>query len=115
MVELKTIDGVALVCHGFGPNDMGKVGPDDFGYALDSNEDLQNLLRNGYYRWILNGHSHKRLVRPFPGMTVINAGTLNPGQSSGFLEVDFAQRTALAFEFDDAGQVKGQVSRLSLA
>ena len=29
-----TIKGLALLCHGIGPNDMAKVGPDDFGYAL---------------------------------------------------------------------------------
>jgi predicted phosphodiesterase len=105
MVELATTDGLALLCHGLGPNDMAKVTPDDFGYALDSNDELQNLLRNRYYRWILNGHSHRRMVRPFPGLTIINAGTLKPGQSPGFLEINFAKREVLTFEFDDFGVV----------
>jgi predicted phosphodiesterase len=114
MVELETIEGTALLCHGLGPNDMAKVGPEDFGYALESNDDLQNLLRNRYYRWILNGHSHRRMVRAFPGMTIINAGTLNPGQAPGFLEVDFAKRVVLAFEFDDNGTVRRHPKQTAL-
>jgi predicted phosphodiesterase len=47
MVEFDTVRGRALLCHGLGLNDMAKVGPDDFGYALEANDDLQNLLRRG--------------------------------------------------------------------
>jgi predicted phosphodiesterase len=98
MVEIATVTGTALLCHGLGPNDMAKVGPDDFGYALETNDDLQNLLRNGYFRWVVNGHSHRRMVRAFPGLTIINAGTLKP-DSSCFLEVDFERGVVLVFEF----------------
>jgi len=93
---------------------MARVTPDDFGYALEANDELQNLLRNRYYRWILNGHSHRRMVRAFPGLTIINAGTLKPGHSPAFLEVDFVHRLVLAFEFDEDGELRSSVTRTAL-
>jgi predicted phosphodiesterase len=105
MVELGTVSGLALLCHGIGPNVMAKVGPDDHGYALENNDDLHNLLRDGSYRWLINGHSHQRVIRPFPGLTIINAGTLKRDQSPCFLEVDFRERRVLVFEFDNDGVI----------
>jgi len=105
MVELSTVGGLALLCHGLGPNDMAKVTPDDFGYALESNEDLQNLLRSRYFRWVINGHSHRRMVRAFPGVTIVNAGTLHRRYSSCFIEIDFVRKEVLAYEFDAEGSV----------
>jgi len=105
-IELNTARGLALLCHGLGPNDMAMVGPDDSSYAVDSNEDLQNLVHSGYYRWVLNGHSHRRMVRSFGRLTVVNAGTLKPEQGSCFLEVDFANAVVLVFAFEQDGTVR---------
>jgi len=104
MVELETVSGRALLCHGLGPNDMGKVGPDDEGYALDSNDDLQRLIGSGY-RWILNGHSHRPMVRHFGALTLINAGTLLRHHQPGFLELDFERQSGLRYTFDAAGAI----------
>jgi len=98
MVELKTVSGLALLCHGLGPDDMAQVRPEDTGYALECNDELQSLIRDGSFRWVLNGHSHRRMVRAFPGITIINAGTLLRGHSPCFLEVDFRQAKVLVFE-----------------
>lgn len=103
MAELETERGRALLCHGIGPNDMAKLGPDDFGYALETNDDLQNLIRERTFRWVINGHSHRRMVRMLSGLCVINAGTLTRDQSPCFLELDFRQNTVTAFEFTAAG------------
>ena len=100
MVELETVAGTALLCHGLGPNDMAKVTPDDFGYALESNDELQDLLRGGRYRWVLNGHSHRRMVRQFGPLTIVNAGTLSRrDHEPGFLEIDFQTATAIVYRF----------------
>jgi predicted phosphodiesterase len=107
MVELDTVAGRALLCHGLGPNDMAKVAPDDFGYALDTNEDLQRLLRLGAYRWVLNGHSHRRVVRPFDGLTLINAGTLKRDHDPCFLEVDFETASVVVHVFGADGRIEG--------
>ena len=114
MVELETCAGRALLCHGLGPNDMAKVNPDDDGYAIDSNDDLQNLLRGGGYRWILNGHSHRWMVRHFGGVTVINAGTLKRDHDPCFLELDFTARTGSLFSFDANLKVAADVRALAL-
>lgn len=65
-----------LLCHGVGRNDMSKINKDDFGYALDVNEDLQAILRERRIKLLVNGHSHKRMVKQIEGLTVINAGTI---------------------------------------
>jgi predicted phosphodiesterase len=65
-----------LLCHGLGTNIMGRVNPDDYGYGLEVNDGLQNLIKGGTYRLILNGHSHRPMVRTFAGLTIVNAGAL---------------------------------------
>jgi len=105
MVELETVRGRALLCHGLGPNDMAKVSPDDFGYALDSNEDLQTLLRCGYYRWVMNGHSHRGMIRRVSNLTILNAGTLLPDHESMFLEINFEAGEVFKYSFDGTGNV----------
>jgi len=103
MVEIRTIAGLALLCHGLGPNDMAKVGPDDYGYALESNDDLQNLIRDGSFRWVINGHSHRQMMRAFPGVSIINAGTLHRDFSPCFVEIDFGRSVVSFFGFGADG------------
>jgi predicted phosphodiesterase len=105
MVELSTIAGRALLCHGLGPNDMAKVGLDDFGYSLEVNSNLQNLLHSQYYRWILNGHSHHAMVRHFKNVTIVNAGSLRRDHEPAFFELDFGECVIRQFDFDSKGQV----------
>jgi len=114
MVELDTEQGRALLCHGLGPNDMAKVAPDDMGYALESNDDLQNLLRGGAYRFILNGHSHRRMVRHFDGVTLINAGTLLRYHHPCFLELDFVNASGLVYRFNPSGDIDAAAEKVAL-
>lgn len=74
--ELATADGLALLCHGLGTDDMAGVRPFDHGRALEDNPPLQALLRQGRYRYVINGHTHRPMVRSFAGLTIVNAGTL---------------------------------------
>jgi len=104
-LEIATVGGPALLCHGIGSNDMSKLNPDDHGYAVAVSEELQELLRTRRHRWVLNGHSHKRMVRHFPGLTMVNAGTLKRGEEAGFFELDFAAGVARLFEFEGPGVV----------
>jgi predicted phosphodiesterase len=113
MVELPTVSGVALLCHGIGENDMARVKPDDFGYALETNDDLQELIRERRFRWVINGHSHRRMVRAFPGVSIINAGTLLRDHSPCFLDIDFVARKVAVFEFSADGSL-GEVPSMLL-
>lgn len=88
--ELSSPMGRVLLCHGLGSNDMAGVSPDDFGYAIESNLELQGLLRHGAFDIILNGHTHKPMVRRFGRMTIVNAGTLFRHHTPGYVVLDFA-------------------------
>jgi ribosomal protein S18 acetylase RimI-like enzyme len=88
--EFATPSGSLLLCHGLGKNDMARLGPDDFGYALESNDELQSLLGLARHRWIVNGHTHRRMVRKFASLTVINAGTLKRDNHPCIAVIDFA-------------------------
>jgi predicted phosphodiesterase len=96
--ELVTPAGSLLLCHGLGTNDMARLGADDFGYALEVNDDLQALLRLARHRWVINGHTHRRMVRRFGALTVINAGTLKRDNDPCVLIVDFTLGRAGFFD-----------------
>ncbi len=74
--EFETSAGRLLVCHGLGKHLMAKVGEDDYGYALDNNFELQDLIEFQRWRFVVNGHTHRRMTRDFGELTVINAGSL---------------------------------------
>lgn len=90
--EFDTAAGKLLLCHGLGFNDMAGVWPDDYGYALEANLDLLRLVMEKRYRFLINGHTHRRMVRSFEGVTIINAGTLVPVQEPCFLIADFVEK-----------------------
>ena len=100
--KFETVAGPVLLCHGLGRNDMGRVGPDDFGYAIDANADLQELVRARIVRFVINGHTHRRMVRRFGNLTIINAGTLYGGHDPCFAIVDFQERRVQYYDFGPA-------------
>lgn len=73
---LRTPRGELLLCHGLGRNDMARLLPDDTGYVVQANAELQALIANGQYQMVVAGHTHWRMVRRVLGLTVINPGTL---------------------------------------
>jgi predicted phosphodiesterase len=78
----------ALLCHGLGPNDMASVTPDDFGYALEVKTELHELMADRGVSVVFNGHTHRHMVRRFPGLAIVNAGTLHREQEPGVVVVD---------------------------
>jgi len=103
-VRLDTLAGPLLLCHGLGENDMAKVAPDDFGYALSSNVDLQQLQKSDL-ALVVNGHSHRRMVRRFGPLTMINAGTLHAADAPCFAIVDLEMMAVSFYDLDEAGVV----------
>lgn len=102
-LELSTCAGELLLCHGMGENDLGRLSPDDEGYALDTNTDLQRLLRAGRHRLLVVGHTHQRFVRGFRSAAVINPGTLTRGEGPGFVLLDLERNQLEAYTFQDSG------------
>jgi putative phosphoesterase len=88
--DYQTVAGPLLLCHGLGTDDMCRLTEDDFGYALETNDPLQDLLASQQYSFVVNGHTHRRMVRRFARLTVINAGTLFRENDPCFAVVDFA-------------------------
>ena len=85
---------------------MSGVKPDDFGYSLKTNDELQDLLDYPRkFRMVLNGHTHQRMVRAIDRLTIVNAGTLSSECQSGFGVVDFECGSVEFLEFDSSGTI----------
>jgi len=69
--------GKVLLCHGLGEDDMAAVKPDDYGYDLEANRALWELVEGRTARFVINGHSHRAMLRNISGVTILNAGTLH--------------------------------------
>lgn len=99
--SFQTPSGRLLLCHGLGEDDMAEVGPEDEGYALQSNFALQELVLSGQHRFVVCGHSHKPMVRNIGSLTIINAGTLGREGRQTCVLIDFARGSV---EFFDASR-----------
>ena len=80
--------GSVLLCHGLGSDDMARVGIDDYGYALESNDALQGL-RASSHELVLCGHTHHAHLHTFAELRLLNAGTLVRDQHPCFVLLDF--------------------------
>jgi predicted phosphodiesterase len=85
----ETPAGKALLCHGVGEDDEAWLLPDTRGYALQDIPALRKLMLDEEVQFMLGGHTHERMIRVFPGLTVINAGTLHRNNEQTFMVVDF--------------------------
>ena len=95
--ELRSPRGNVLLCHGLGLNDMVGVKPDHQGYDISSNTELQSLIAERRYRFVLNGHTHRSMLRTFGALSIINAGTLLRDFERCFSLVDFERGELLRF------------------
>lgn len=104
-LEIGTPVGDVLLCHGLGQDDMAGVQPFDRGYALKGNEALQALLSAARYVAVINGHTHRPMVRRIDDLTIINGGTLLRDQKPCCLVCDFEQRHVRFYDFDPSLQL----------
>lgn len=112
-IEFTTPQGLALLCHGLDKNDMVRLTPYDYGYAIEANIDLQNLIEGQKYRYVMNGHTHYKMVRHFGNLTIINAGTLKRQDEPGFLVIDFVKRFVQFYKFSEDSAIE-ESERVSL-
>lgn len=91
--DVQTSDGLALLCHGMGSEDMLSILPEQPDSELDDHPILWEIAKSGRYRWIINGHSHRRMVRHFQSLTIINAGTLRRDHDPCFAAINFDHGT----------------------
>lgn len=95
--EFRSPRGHVLLCHGLGTNDMAGVKPDHEGYDITMNTDLQRLISERRYRFVLNGHTHRPMLRTFGPLSIVNAGTLFRDYERCFSFVDFERGELLRF------------------
>ncbi len=100
-VRLETVNGALLLCHGVADNDLKKVWPGTERMDIERSSELDEIINDGYYRYLINGHMHFRTLMHFHGLTLINAGTLRGIHWPGFSMIDFEEHTITAFEFKD--------------
>ncbi len=103
-MSFETPLGEALLCHGLGENDMARLTPDDYGYAIEANSDLQKLISENRYLVIISGHTHRIMVRNLENRLFINAGTLIKAHAPCFSLADFSLRK-IKFQFFDKNGV----------
>lgn len=99
--EMSSGRGRVCLCHGLGTNDMAGVTPDDYGYALEFNTELQALIADPDLAIVLNGHTHKPMVRHFPGLIIVNAGTIFHEHQPGYVVVDFDRGGVTWYSLED--------------
>lgn len=99
-LSFETTRGPLLLCHGVGENDMNRLTPDDTGYALECNQELQELKWAGTFRFAVGGHTHQRMVRRFGSLTFINAGALPDWSGPCFSIIDFGRGCVDFYGFD---------------
>lgn len=89
-VTIKTIVGDGLLCHGIIDNVMGKVLEEETDLTLNSS--LREYVNGSYPSIMINGHSHRRMVKQIGTKTIINAGTLFRDHSPCVCFINFENR-----------------------
>ncbi len=97
--------GEVLLCHGLGENDMARLTPDDYGYAIDVNSDLQKIISDSRYSIIIGGHTHKRMVRNLGNCLFINAGSLIKSHDPCVSFADFHKKCVEFSLLDESGSI----------
>mgnify|MGYP001992479178 CR=1 FL=1 len=95
--DIETIAGRVMLCHGVGENDLAKVWPGSERMPPERSRRLDGMIDSSNYRYLFNGHMHYRTVVAFPGLTLINAGTLRRDHRPGFSVIDFRDRQITAY------------------
>jgi putative phosphoesterase len=95
--EFHSPRGHVLLCHGLGHNDMVGVKPDHEGYDIAMNQELQQLIAERHFSFVLNGHTHRPMLRTFGALSVINAGTLLRENERCFTLLDFERGELVRF------------------
>jgi putative phosphoesterase len=109
--SLETVAGPLLLCHGLGDDDMCGLTDDDQGYTLETNAALSELLRHGSYRYVVAGHTHRRMARRIGSITFVNAGTLHRDFNPCFARLDLAKQRVRFVDVDAQGNTKGADER----
>ncbi|HZS04108.1 MAG TPA: metallophosphoesterase family protein [Blastocatellia bacterium] len=111
--DFETVAGRLMLCHGLAHYDMGGASPGNSGNDLESLMVLDEIRKSGESRFIINGHTHRRMVRSFDGLTIINAGTIFRQHEPCFLIADFEAGHVQFYDLGDNALVtEGELFQL---
>jgi predicted phosphodiesterase len=102
-LKFNTPLGVLLLCHGIGDDDMACVKPDHLRHDLERNDALKRVLASKRCDFMLNGHTHRAMVRRVRHLTIINAGTLHRNDERRALILDFGNKSSTFFDVRPMG------------
>ncbi len=104
--KLTTPLGPLLLCHGVGDDDLAAVKPDHLRYDLERNEALKRVLVGPPYGLMVNGHTHRTMVRRVRHLTIINAGTLHRNDPRRVSILDAGAAHVTFFDVQPTGLVE---------
>jgi predicted phosphodiesterase len=104
--KLVTPHGALLLCHGIGDDDLACVKPDHLRHDLERNDALRRVLQGPRYDFMVNGHTHRAMLRRVRHLTIINAGTLHRNDERRACLLDLEARAVTFFEVRPGGLVE---------
>lgn len=103
--RFETPTGNLLLCHGFGTDDMAGIYPGGDDAPIADALERAGILAEGI-RYLVAGHTHRRMYRTVAGVTIINPGALIPNkESSGFAVANLETGAVTFYVVDSLGDV----------
>ena len=99
-INVDTGHGSLMLCHGVGHNDLQKVWPGTARMPAERSKRLDEIIAEGEYALMVNGHVHYRTLIHFHTLTLLNAGTLRGDHHPGFSLLDLTENTVQGFELE---------------
>ncbi|WUI00394.1 metallophosphatase family protein [Spirillospora sp. NBC_00431] len=98
---LDTPAGPLLVCHGLGDNDLFKLPTGE--PTPEVAAEMDAFVASTDAKWVVNGHTHRPLVRAWREVVFINAGTLRRGHDPVVLLLDLRTQHITCLALDGGG------------
>lgn len=112
LLELSSVVGPLLICHGVGDDDETVLRPDTLA-TLAGTPALDRLLSASRFRVVVAGHTHEPAVHVVGPLAWINAGTLKYDDAPVVTRIDLRAMEVAFGALDDPSQV-GEVRRVAL-
>ncbi len=107
--HVTTRHGELKLCHGVGSNDLQKIWPGTERMPAERSKRLDEIIDEGRFHLMVNGHVHYRTLIHFHNMTLLNAGTLRGDHRPGFALIDLETEQVHGFELEpEIHEVKTQ-------
>lgn len=105
LLELSTVRGPLLVCHGVGRDDMMVLRPDTLLGFLVGEPAFEELLAARRLAFVVAGHTHQPAVHRVGHLTWINAGTLKWDDAPVATLIDFGRGQVRFGSLEDPREV----------